>query len=483
MSNTATMSAKARIEALVDANSFVEIGALITKRSTDFNMQEKTVPADGVITGYGVVNSNLVYVYSQDVTAMNGSVGEMHAKKIAGLYDMAIKVGAPVIGLIDCAGLRVQEATDALAGFGNWYASQAKASGVVPQISAIFGSCGGGVAVSSVLSDFTFIEKEQGKLFVNSPNAFEGNRTEKCDTSAAEYQAANGAVDFVMEGEENVLAGIRKLVSMLPANNENDAFADAEDDMNRVISNYEGMTADPAVALSHIADGNLFMETKKAFGKDMVTGLMTLNGITVGCVANRTAEFDAEGKKTKDYEGVLTTDGCVKAERFVKFCDAFGIPVVSFTNVNGYAATVEEEKTIALAAAKLTYAFTNATVPKINAIVGNAFGSAYVTMNSKHIGADLVFALDCAKIGMMDAKAACQIMNEDEISKAENTKEALEANIKEYEAIQGSAEAAAKRGYVDSIIEGQDIRKHLIYSVDMLYSKRVDGPAKKHGTV
>ncbi len=484
MSNTATMSARARIEALVDANSFVEIGALVTKRNTDFNMQEKAVPADGVITGYGIVNSNLVYVYSQDVTALNGSVGEMHAKKIANLYDMAVKVGAPIVGLIDCAGLRVQEATDALAGFGELYLSQAKASGVVPQISAIFGSCGGGVAVSSVLSDFTFIEKSNGKLFVNSPNALEGNRIETCNTASADFQARTGAVDFVLEGEEEILANIRVLLAMLPANNENDAFdEEAEDDMNRAIANYEGMVADPIVALSHIADGNRFIETKKEYGKDMVTGFMTLNGMTVGCVANRTAEFDADGKVAEKYDGVLTTAGCDKAERLVKFCDAYGIPVITFTNVTGYKATMEEEQTIALASAKLTYAFANATIPKVNVIVGNAFGSAYVTMNSKHIGADLVFALNQAKIGMMDAKAACQIMKEDEISKAANTKEALEEAIKEYEAIQSSAEAAAKRGYVDSIIDGKDVRKHLIYSVEMLYSKRENGPAKKHGTV
>ncbi|MBP3702418.1 MAG: carboxyl transferase [Lachnospiraceae bacterium] len=484
MSNTATMSARERVEALVDANSFVEIGALVTKRSTDFNMQEKTVPADGVITGYGTVDSNLVYVYSQDVTAMKGSVGEMHAKKIAGLYDMAVKMGAPVIGLIDCAGLRLQEATDALAGFGEIYLSQTKASGVVPQISAILGSCGGGVAISSVISDFTIMEKENGKLFVNSPNAVEGNKTETCDTSSAEFQAEAGTVDFVCENEADVFAQIRTLISLLPANNENDAFAEGtEDDMNRTLDNFEGAVKDPAVALTQIADGNRFIETKASFGKDMVTGLMSLNGITVGAVANRTAEFDGNGKAVKEYAGVLTTDGCVKAADFVKFCDAFGIPVVTFTNVNGYAASMEEEKSVARAAAKLTYTFANADIPKVNVIVGNAFGSAYVTMNSKHIGADLCFALPNAKIGMMDAKVAAQIMLEDEIAKADDTKAALEEKAAEYEKLQNDVECAAKRGYVDSIIEGAAVRKHLIYSIDMLYSKRETAPYKKHGTV
>ena len=197
MSNTANMSARERIESLVDANSFVEIGARITKRNTDFNMQEKVVPADGVITGYGVVNSNLVYIYSQDVTALHGSVGEMHAKKIAGIYEMAIKAGAPVIGLIDCAGIRVQEAMDALAGFGEIYMAKVKASGVVLQVSAILGSCGGGVAISSKLGDIVLMEQSNGKLFVNSPNALAGNRIESCDTSAADFQRQVMSILFV----------------------------------------------------------------------------------------------------------------------------------------------------------------------------------------------------------------------------------------------------------------------------------------------
>lgn len=477
MSNTAKMSARERIEALVDANSFVEIGAKVTKRSTDFNMQEKTVPADGVITGYGVVDSNLVYVYSQDVTAMNGSIGEMHAKKIARLYDMATKMGAPIIGLIDCAGLRIQEATDALAGFGDIYMSQVKASGVVPQISAILGSCGGGVAVSSVLSDFTFMEKENGKLFVNSPNALAGNRAEKCDTSSADYQAAAGNVDFVCDSEADVMTQIRTLVAMLPANNDNDAFVeDVTDDMNRLVPELSGSVADPSVYLPMIADGNRFVETKAEFGKDMVTGLMSLNGVTVGVVANRTAKGDEK------FEGVLTTDGCNKAAGLVKFCDAYEIPVISFTNVNGYASTMEEEKTIATAVAQMTYAFASADVAKINVIVGNAYGSAYVAMNSKNIGADLVFALDSAKVGVMDAKVASKILMEEEITAAADQNAALDEKAKEFEELNGSVEAAAKRGYVDNIVEAAELRKHLIYSVEMLYSKR-EVPSKKHGTV
>lgn len=454
MSNSAKMSARQRIETLVDANSFVEIGGLVTKRSTDFNMQEKAVPADGVITGYGVIDSELVYVYSQDVTAMNGSIGEMHAKKIVRLYDMAMKAGAPVVGLIDCAGVRVQEAVDALAGFGEVYRSKVKASGVIPQISAILGTCGGGAAVSSLLSDFTFMDSTNGKLFVNSPNAVDGNNVEKCDTAAAAFQAEAGNVDFLCESEEDVLAGIRSLVQILPANFDDYAGKETKDDMNRVLAGFEGLVSDPAAALAQIADDNVFMETKKEYARDMVTGLMTLNGVTVGALANGP-------------EAVLTTAGCKKAEKFVYFCDAFGIPVITLTNVKSYASSMEEEKTIGQAVADLTCAFASAEVPKVNVITGEAFGSAYIAMNSKHIGADLVLALENAKVGVMDAKSAVQIMYEDEITKEADTKAALDEKTKEFDALQCNVSMAAKRGYVDNIIEGSEVRKQLIYAMQM----------------
>lgn len=454
MSNSAKMSARERIESLVDANSFVEIGGLITKRNTDFNMQEKAVPADGVITGYGVVNSNLVYIYSQDVTALNGSVGEMHAKKIAGIYEMAIKAGAPVIGLIDCAGIRVQEAMDALAGFGEIYMAKVKASGVIPQIDAILGSCGGGVAVSSKLGDIILMDQANGKLFVNSPNAIAGNRVEKCDTSDAAFQAEAGNVDLVCENENEVFMKIRELIDLLPANAGAAVIVENSDDANRVLDGFEGYATDAKAALTQLADDTKFIELKADYGKEMVIGLMSLDGVTVGAIANSA-------------EGVLSTAGCKKAEQFTYFCDAFGIPVITLTNAKEYAATMEEEKTISQAVADLTYAFASADVPRINVITGEAYGSAYVTMNSKHIGADLVLALESAKVGVMDAKVAAQIMCEDEITGAANTKEALEEKAKEFDKLQDGAEAAARRGYVDNIIPGNELRKHLIYALQM----------------
>ncbi len=483
MSRNSQMSAMDRINALLDEGSFVEIGASVTKRNTDFNLSEKSVPSDGVITGYGLIDCNLVYVYSQDASVLGGSIGEMHAKKIIRIYDLALKVGAPVVGLIDCAGLRLQEATDALAGFGELYMKQSQASGVIPQISAVFGSCGGGVAISQALSDFTFMEASKAKLFVNSPNVLEGNHIGKCDTSSAKFQAEAGMADFVCESEEEVLEELRKLVMILPSNSEdNESYDECNDDLNRMIQGFEGYIADPAQALLVLADEQAFVEVKKDYAKDMVTGFVRLNGMTVGAVANRSGLFDENGKEIEQFEG-LSVDGCKKAAEFVQFCDAFNIPVLTLTNVTGYKATMAEEKEIAKAAAKLTYAFASATVPKINVITGKAYGSAYITMNSKHIGADMVFALPNAQIGMMDAGKAVAIMYEDEIKAADNKNAVITEKTAEYAALQGSAESAARRGYVDNIINPEETRKHLVYAFDMLFTKNENGPAKKHGTV
>lgn len=484
MSTTAQLSARERILSLLDDNSFVEVGAMVTKRSTDFNMQQNEIPADGVITGYGVIDSNLVYVYSQDQTALGGSVGEMHAKKIARIYDMALKVGAPVIGLIDCAGLRLQEATDALNGFGELYLKQTLASGVIPQITAVFGKCGGGVAVSTNLSDFTFMTEKEAKIFVNSPNTLDGNYTEKCDTSSAKSQAEAGVAHVVCEDDEAVLASIRVLVTILPSNNEdNDSYDECNDDLNRLVPALGTSLKDSAVALKEISDENFFYEVKSAYAKEMVTGFIRLNGMTIGAVANRAEILDEEYKAVETFEASLTTAGCEKATSFVNFCDAFNIPILTLTSVKGYRATTEEEKTIAKAAAKLTYAFANATVPKVNVIVGEAYGSAYVTMNSKHIGADLVLAYEDVTIGMMDAKSAAQIMYADELKNASDATALINEKANEYASLQSSVEAAAKRGYVDNVISAETTRKHLVYAYEMLFTKRESRPSKKHGMV
>lgn len=478
MSYSATgNSASRRIAALLDEGSFVEIGGAVTARSTDFNLQAKDTPSDGVITGYGVIDGNLVYVYSQDATVLKGAVGEMHAKKIANIYDMAIKMGAPVIGLVDCAGLRLQEATDALEAFGGLYFKQAMASGVIPQITAVFGMCGGGLAVVPGMTDFTFMEEKSAKLFVNSPNALAGNEISRCDTSTAEYQSKTAGLVDGIGTEEEILTQIRSLICMIPANNEDDlSYEECMDDLNRVCADLENAYEDTGIALAEISDNNVFFETKKEYAKEMATGFIRLNGMTIGAVANRSKVYDAEGN-AESFDTVLTVDGCKKATDFINFCDAFSIPVLTLTNVTGFEATKESEKDMAKSVAKLTYAFANATVPKVNVIIGQAYGSAYVTMNSKSLGADMVYAWPNAEIGMMDSALAAKIMYAD--ADAETLKEKAAA----YKELQSSPMSAARRGYVDAIIEPADTRKYLIGAFEMLFTKREDRPSKKHGTV
>lgn len=475
---SSTSKARQRITALLDDQSFVEIGALVTARATDFDLKQNDTPSDGVITGYGVIGGNPVYVYSQDASVLNGTVGEMHAKKITNLYDLAMKTGTPVIGLLDSAGFRLQESTDALDAFGTIYRRMSDASGVIPQISAVFGSCGGGLAVMAAMSDFTFMEAESGKLFVNSPNAIAGNSAAKCDTSSAVFQSEEtGNADFV-GSEDEVIAGIRKLVSMLPANNEeNLAFEEGTDDLNRLTAELTGCKGDTAAALAVLADNNDFVEVKAGYAPDMVTGFLRLDGVTVGAVANRSEKLDEEGNVAETYEAVLSPMGCEKAADFVSFCDAFDIPVLTLTNVAGYKACECCEKRIAKAAAKLTYAFANATVPKVNVIIGKAFGSAYVAMNSKATGADITIAWPDAQIGSMDAGLAAKIMYEGKGA------EVIKEKTAEYAALQNSAQSAARRGYVDQLVEPADTRKYVIGAFEMLFTKCEERPVKKHGTV
>lgn len=477
MSNTSQSLAGRRIASLLDENSFVEIGGSVTARNTDFGMAKADTPADGVITGYGVIGGSLVYVYSQDASVLGGTIGEMHAKKIARIYDMAMKMGAPVIGLLDCAGFRLQEGTDALNAFGEIYAKQVMVSGVIPQITAVFGTCGGGLALLPGLADFSYMEEKSARLFVNAPNALDGNTKEKCDTSAAKFQSEEaGLVDFT-GSEEEILAGIRELVGFLPSSNE-DALpcVQCTDDLNRACPELAGCVGDTGILLSQIADAGRFLETKADYAKEMATGFLRLNGQTVGAVANRTEIYDPEGTKIADYDAVLTKRGALKAAEFVEFCDAFDIPVLSLTNVKGFKADAHSERGIAKAAAKLTAAFADATVPKVNVVIGKALGSAGICMDSQALGADMTYAWPTAEIGAMEAKLAAQILCADAPGD-------MEKCAGEYASLQTGASSAAKRGYVDAVIEPADTRKYVIGAFEMLYTKREDRPAKKHGAV
>ncbi|MBR1741529.1 MAG: carboxyl transferase, partial [Lachnospiraceae bacterium] len=342
---------------------------------------------------------------------------------------------------------------------------------------AVFGNCGGGVAVLAAMSDFTFMEKKSGRLFVNAPNTLDGNYVEKTDSASAEFQKSASNVDVVAEGETELLTQMRELISILPENNNDTGFSEeCMDDLNRMVPDFSAEISDPAAALEDLSDNNFFLELKAGYAKEMVTGFICFDGMTVGAVANRTAIYDENGKEKEKFAARLTTAGAIKAADFVKKCDAFNIPVLTLTNVEGFATTLEEEKTIAEAVAKLTAAFAEADVPKVNLITGKAYGSAYITMNSKHIGADMVFALPDAEIGMMDAQTAANIMYADDANAD------LSAAAAEF-AKNTSTAAAAARGYVDSVIEPESARKQLLYAFEMLFSKSEYPIGKKHGTI
>ncbi|PKM50067.1 MAG: carboxyl transferase [Firmicutes bacterium HGW-Firmicutes-7] len=476
------LTARERVELLLDTDTFVEIGAFVKQRATDFNLGVKEAPADGVVTGYGAINGRLVYVYSQDATVMGGALGEMHAKKVATIYEKALKMGAPVLALIDSAGLRLQEATDALEGFGAIFLKQSLASGVIPQVTAILGSCGGGAAVIPSLSDFTFMTVDNAKLFVNSPNALDDKAASFEKYASATFHAENtGIVDFVCNSDAECLSSMRNLIDLLPSNNYEDSpLIDATDDMNRMtaelalVDNEIDKGVDAKAIITSIADNNQSVEVKATYATEVVTSFIRLNGSTVGIVANNTIDND----------GKLTSTGCKKIVSFVKFCDAFNIPLITVTDVVGFAATVAEEKAgLSKAIAKMTYSFASATVPKINLIVNRAYGSAYVAQNSKHIGADLVFAWPTAVISVMDATAAVKIMYAEEITTSSVADEVIAAKSSEYANMQASPYTAASRGYIDDIIDPAASRKRLIAALEMLFTKREFGPEKKHGTV
>ena len=315
-------------------------------------------------------------------------------------------------------------------------------------------------------------------MFVNTPNALEGNYIQKKDTSAASFQSEETGLIDRTGSEAEILGWIRQLVGLLPSNFEdNDSFDECTDDLNRVCSDIAACAGDTALALSRIADSNLFFETKKDYGKDMVTGFMRLNGATVGAVANRSEIYDEEGKKAEEFDGTISARGARKAADFVKFCDAFDIPVLTLTNTTGFKATLCSEKMMAKSVGALVHAFADATVPKVNVVIGKAYGTAYVAMNSKSVGADYVYAWDNAEIGMMDASLAAKIMYPGEDAAVLNEKAA------EYRELQSSVESAAARGYVDTVIAPEDTRKYVIGAFEMLFTKREDRPAKKHSAV
>ncbi len=471
--------ARVRVNKLLDEASFVEVGAFVKPRSTNFNLVSKDAPADGVVTGYGTINGRLVYVYSQDETVLGGALGEMHAKKISTIYDMALKMGAPVIALLDSAGVRLQESTDALEGFGDIFFKQSTASGVIPQISAVLGTCGGGATLLPSLSDITLMSSANGKLFVNSPNALAGADEDAGElTSAAFHAETTGIVDIVCDTDDDCLAAIRNLIDLLPSNNQEEApMVEPHDDINRISESLDqviGEGLDGRALISEIADDKTIVELRAGYATDVVTAIAHLGGFSVGMIANQTTSGD----------GRLTAAGMEKIADFVNLLDSFDIPVINFVDTTGFAATLAEEKAgLSKTAAKMTSAFANATTAKVAVIVNRAYGTAYVASNSKHIGADFVYAWPTAKILTMDAASAVKIMYTDEIAAGTLDAAGIAEKTAQYEAEQGDPFTAASRGYIDDIIEPAATRKRLVAVLEMLYSKYVTQPAKKHSTI
>ena len=466
--NNGCSVAREKITNLLDISSFVEMGAFITHRSTDYNLPQKETPADGVITGFGTIDGRLVYVYSQDNTVIGGSIGEMGAKKIGKIYEQAMKMGAPVIALLDSAGVRLQEGLDSMEGYGEIFKYQTLASGVIPQISVVLGDSLGINSVIPALSDFVVMQSKKARMFVNSPNTANDLKSKTIDLkqagSAEFHSKCSGLADFSCETQQECLNTVRELIGFIPSNNLEDApLHGLADDLNRIDENLNNDGQNIKDIITAVADGNSFMEIKKDFATNIVTGFVRFNGYTAGIVANN---------------GELNSEVCSKAVGFINMCDAFNIPLVTFTDVKGYISDLKEEKALSKEIAKLIYSFTNATVPKVNVIVGQAFGSAYIAMNSKHIGADMVYAWPNAEISLMEAEAAINVMYAEEVKKADKN-----GMIVKYKQEQSSPYTAAKRGYIDDIIIPAETRKYLIVALEMLESKRESRPAKKHGSI
>ncbi len=454
-----------RINKVIDENSFVEIGALVTSRNTDFNINCEKTPSDGVITGYGLIDGNLVYVYSQDASVLNGSIGEMHATKICKLYEMALKMRAPIIGFIDSVGVRLQESVDALEAIGKIISMQSKCKGIIPQYLAVFGRCAGVMTTVAGMSDFVFAD-EKVEFFLNSPDAIINNYKEKKNTACPIYQAENNGIIDKVEDEESIYHDIRQMIGFLPLNNESDIYiGEGTDDLNRLCTNISDHVEYGHNLVEEIADDNIFFETKTLFAKNVVTGFIQLNGMVVGTIANNIANLDEEGKNINRFDGKLTAELCEKMSDFIEYCSNFSIPILTISNTNGIKADLYNESNFTRCILKVVKELTRSDVPKINLITDKCFGSPYIYMNSKALGSDIVLAWEGAKVGTMDADMAVKIMYSNEDSATLNEKK------EEYSSLQNDAVSAARRGYIDKIIKPDETRKYLIAFFEMLYTK------------
>lgn len=480
------LTARERILALLDEGSFVEVDAFVTHRCTQFDMADTVAPAEGVVTGYGSVAGRLVYVYAQDFTVIGGSLGEMHAKKICKVMDMAMKMGAPIIGMNDSGGARIQEGIDALSGFGEIFKRNTLASGVIPQISVIMGPCAGGAVYSPAITDFVFMVEETSQMFITGPAVIKSVTGEEVTSNelggAAAHAAKSGVAHFKVADDKDCIEKIKRLLSFLPSNNlEETPYVNATDEINRlsekltaIVPDEPNKAYDMKDVIKEVVDNADFFEVLENFAMNILVGFARMNGQTVGIVANQ----------PKVMAGSLDVNSSDKAARFVRFCDSFNIPILTFTDVPGYLPGVEQEHNgIIRHGAKLLYAYSEATVPLINVIVRKAYGGAYIAMSSKHLGADAVFAWPTSEIAVMGPDGAANIIFKKDIAQSADPITTRQEKINEYRNQFASPYEAAKRGYVDDIIEPDSTRPRVIAALEMLASKRESRPAKKHGNI
>ncbi len=480
------LTAHERLDILMDAGSFVETDSFAVHRAHDFGMADKRPPGDGVVTGYGTIDGRKVFVASQDFTVFGGSMGEVHAQKVCKVMDLALQTGAPFIQINDSGGARIQEGAASLAGYGYIFERNVRASGVIPEISVIMGPCAGGAVYSPAITDFTFMVKETSHMFITGPEVIKSvtgeDVTMEALGGAMTHATQSGVASFVGEDDEDVLMRVRYLLSFLPSNNLEDPPAYAStDDPERVTEALTHLIPDRAAepydmheAIRYVVDDGEFLEVFPLWAANIVTGFARLDGRSVGVIANQ----------PKVLAGTLDIDASEKASRFVRFCDAFNIPILTFVDVPGFLpGTTQEFNGIIRHGAKLLYAYAEATVPRMTVITRKAYGGAYLVMNSKHLRADVSFAWPTAEIAVMGADGAVNVVFRKEIEKDEDPAGRRAELITEYRDKFSTPYAAAERGFIDDVIEPAETRPRLIKALRMLSTKRESIPARKHGNI
>lgn len=479
------LTARERITLLMDEGSFEEIGKFVEHRATDFGLEKEVYLGDGVVTGYGTVSGRLVYVYSQDFTVFGGSLSETHAEKICKIMDLAMKNGAPVIGLNDSGGARIQEGVVSLGGYADIFYRNTLASGVIPQISAIMGPCAGGAVYSPAITDFILMVENTSYMFVTGPNVVKTVTQEEVTAEelggASTHSSKSGVTHFASANEVQCINDIKALLSYMPQNCEEDAPVYAYDEadesrkeLNEIIPDNPNQPYDMREVIEGLVDEQSFLEVHKNYAENIVVGFARLAGRSIGIVGNQPASL----------AGVLDIDASVKGARFVRFCDSFNIPLLVLEDVPGFLPGTDQEwNAIITNGAKLLYAFSEATVPRVTVITRKAYGGAYDVMNSKHIGADMNYAWPSAEIAVMGAKGAAEIIFKREIAAAEDKEAKLQEKVDEYTNKFANPYRAARRGFIDEVIKPENTRIKLIKAFKMLENKVDTLPKKKHGNI